>query len=202
MNKLSYGLFVITSKNGDGFGGCITNTVMQVTTNPSRVSLTVNKANYTHELIEKNRICNVSVLSEEAKFDIFERFGFKSGRDTDKFQNFTDYKLHENGVPYITKGTNAVMALEVIDSIDLGTHTMFIADVKDAFIISETPSATYAFYHKSIKPRPEAKKPEGGGKIVWRCTICGYEEEVDELPDDFECPLCHHPKSDFEKVVL
>ncbi len=199
MHKFSYGLFVITAKT-DKQNGCITNTVGQVTTSPNRISLTVNKENFTHDMIIKSGEFNVSVISENCNFSIFERFGFKSGRDTDKFENFSDYKIAENGIAYITDGTNALICAKVVNTLDLGTHTMFIADITDAEVLSDIPSATYAYYHANIKPKPNTEnKPKG--KTVWRCTICGYEEEIDELPDDYTCPLCLHPKSDFEKTT-
>lgn len=198
MYKLSYGLFVVTAKT-DKDNGCITNTAMQVTTTPNRISLAVNKENYTHDMIVKSGIFNVSILSEEATFDTFEHFGFQSGRTTDKFADYSDYARAENGVTYITKGTNAMISAKVFDTVDLGTHTLFIADVTDAMTISDVPSATYAYYHAHIKSKPKAEKP--AGKTVWRCKICGYEVEADELADDFTCPLCKHPREDFERVA-
>ncbi len=197
MYKISYGLFVVTAKD-EKDNGCITNTVMQVTTSPNRITLAVNKENYTHDMILKTGIFNASVISQEASFDLFSHFGFQSGRNTDKFADFTDYARAQNGVTYVTKGTNAMISARVVDAVDLGTHTLFIADVTDALSLSDTPSATYAYYHAHIKPKPEEKKP--AGKTVWRCKICGYEHQAQELPDDFTCPLCKHPKSDFEKI--
>ncbi len=200
MHKLSYGLFVV-SANTDKQNACITNTVAQVTTAPNRISLAVNKGNYTHDMIVQSGKFNVSVLSEKCDFSVFERFGFKSGRDVDKFEDFSAYKIADNGVAYITSGTNAVICAKPVQAIDLGTHTLFIADVTDAEILSDDPSATYAYYHANIKPKPAVSKTSEG-KTVWRCTVCGYEEEIDELPDDFVCPICFHPKSDFEKVIV
>ncbi len=196
MNKLSYGLFVITAKT-DKQNGCITNTASQVTASPNRITLAVNKDNYTHAMIAESSEFNVSVLSEKCNFSIFERFGFKSGKDTDKFADFDGYKIAKNGIAYITSGANALICAKVVSSIDLGTHTLFIADVTDAEVLSDDASATYAYYHSNIKPKPK-DKPKG--KTVWRCTVCGYEEEIDELPDDFVCPICLHPKSDFERI--
>ncbi len=197
MRNLSYGLFVVTSKNANKQNGCITNTVMQVTTSPNQVTLAVNNANYTCDLIKESKVFNVSIISEKASFDLFKHFGFQSGRDVDKFKDFKDYKTADNGVNYITAGVNSVICCKVVDMINLGTHTLFIAEVTGEFDISETPSATYAYYFKHIKPKPQAKVEN----TVWRCNICGYEEEVEELPDDFTCPLCNHPKSDFTKVT-
>ena len=198
MYRLSYGLFVVTARDGKD-NGCITNTVMQVTTTPNRITLAVNKQNYTHDMIMKTGVFNVSILSEEATFDIFTHFGFQSGRDTDKFADFTDCKRAENGVMYITKGTGAVIMAKVATTLDLGTHKLFVDDVTDGLTLSDAPSATYAYYHAHIKPKPDEKKP--AADTVWRCKICGYEVKADELPDDFTCPLCKHPKEDFEKVT-
>ncbi len=201
MNCLSYGLFVLTAKQGEKDNGCIINTAQQVTTDPNRITIAVNKANLTHDIIKETGVFNVSILSEEATFDLFTRFGFQSGRTADKFADFADYAVGANGVRYITKGTNAYISAKVENMVDLGSHTLFIAEVTDMEVLSDTASATYAYYHKHIKPQPKAEKKEEGGKTVWRCTICGYEYEGEELPADFICPLCKHPASDFEKVV-
>ncbi len=200
MYKLSYGLFVVTANNGRD-NGCITNTVVQVTSEPNRISVAVNKANLTHDMMLETGVFTASVLSEAASFDLFKRFGFQSGRDVDKFADFTDCKKAANGTMIITAGTNAYISGKVIQTIDLGSHTLFIADVTDMEVLSETPSATYTYYQENIKPKPEAvgKTPEG--QTVWRCKICGYEYVGEELPEDFICPICKHPASDFEKVV-
>lgn len=198
MRKLSYGLFVVTAKNGDKQNGCITNTAIQVTTSPNAITLAVNKQNYTCGMILESGVFNVSTLSEKATFDIFTHFGFQSGRDVDKFKDFKDFKVASNGVNYITKGVNSVISAKVKQTVDLGTHILFIADVTDEFDLTEDPSATYAYYFANIKPKPQSKPT----KTVWRCNICGYEEEVEELPDDFTCPLCNHPKSDFTKITV
>ncbi len=198
MRKLSYGLFVVTAKNNEKQNGCITNTVMQVTTSPNAITLAVNKQNFTTSMIMESKEFNVSVLSEKATFDIFTHFGFQNGRDVDKFKDFKDFKTASNGINYITRGVNAVITAKVKETVDLGTHILFIADVTDEFDLTDDASATYAYYFKHIKPAP-ATKPT---KTVWRCNICGYEEEVEELPDDFTCPLCNHPKSDFTKITV
>lgn len=195
--KLSYGLFILTAQDGGEDNGCVINTVMQITAEPMRVCVCVNKTNYTHEMIEKSGEFNVSVISENADFKLFRRFGFSSGRDTDKFKNYGNCKRSENGIYYITEGTNAYISVEVCQKIDVGTHTMFIGDVRQAEILSDTPSATYEYYFKNIKPKPQPK-PETNGKKVWRCKICGYRYIGDELPDDYICPICKHTASDFE----
>ena len=190
--KRSYGLCVVTAHEGDKDNGCITNTVVQQTTTPNRISVTINKNNLTHDMILRTGVFNVSVLSESSSFDTFKHWGFQSGKDVDKTVGITFYRL-ENGVIYIVEGVNAVLSAKVEQAIDLGTHTLFIAEVTDAFSTDETPSATYAYYHKRIKPAPQQPKKRG-----WVCIICGYIYEGETLPDDFICPICKHPASDFK----
>ena len=201
MYKLSYGLFVLTAKRGDKDNGCITNTAIQVTSEPNRISIAVNKANYTHDMVLETGKFNVSIISEKADFDLFKHFGFQSGRDVDKFADFTDCARAENGIFYITKGTNAVISAEVEQCIDLGSHTLFIAKVTDLMVLDSASSATYEYYQNNIKPKPQAVGTTPTGQTIWRCRICGYEYVGEELPEDFICPLCKHPASDFEKVV-
>ena len=198
MYKLTYGLFVLTAQAEGKDSGCIINTAGQVTSEPNRISIAVNKANFTHDLIKASKKFNVSILSEEAKFETFRHFGFQSGRTVDKFANYADCKRSANGLYYITAGTNGYISATVEQEIDLGTHTLFIAAVDDMEVLSGAPSATYAYYQSDIKPKPE--KPAQKGKTQWRCTVCGYVYEGEELPADFVCPLCKHPASDFEKV--
>ena len=192
--KLSYGLFVVTAHEGDKDNGCITNTVVQQTITPNRISVTINKNNYTHDMIKSTGVFNVSVLSEKSKFETFKHWGFQSGKDVDKTVGITYFRL-ENGVIYIVDGVNAVMCAKVEQEVDLGTHTMFIAEVTDAFSTEEDSSATYAFYHKNIKPAPQQAKKKG-----WICTVCGYIYEGEVLPEDFICPTCKHPASDFKRI--
>ena len=200
--KLTYGLFVLSCFSKGKHNGCIINTAAQVTSSPNRISITVNKANYTHDMIVETGVFNISVISEDATFDLFERFGFHSGRDTDKFAGFTERENAENGVSYITKGTNAYLSGKVVNAVDLQTHTMFIAEVTQMEVLSEAASATYGYYQENIKPKPQPASQEGTeGKTIWRCTVCGYEHEGEEIPEDFLCPLCKHPASDFEKIV-
>jgi flavin reductase (DIM6/NTAB) family NADH-FMN oxidoreductase RutF len=196
MYRLTYGLFIVTTHDGKD-NGCITNTAIQVTTTPNQIALAVNKENYTHDAMLKTGIFNVSIISTAADFALFQRFGFQSGRDTDKFSGFENYKRAANGVTFITEGTNAVLCCKLVNTVDLGTHTLFVAEVTDAEVLSDTAPATYAYYLAEIKPKPAAKVE----KTVWRCKICGYEYVGEELPDDFTCPLCKHPKEDFEKVT-
>lgn len=201
MYNISYGLFVLTSALDGKDSGCIINTAGQVTSEPNRISITVNKANFTQELVQKSKKFNISILSEAAKFETFQHFGFQSGRDVNKFAGYADCKRSENGLYVVTAGTNGFISASVEQSIDLGTHTLFIASVEDMEVLSEVPSATYSYYQSSIKPKPSTP-PAVEGKTVWRCTVCGYIYEGEELPADYICPLCKHPASDFEKVTL
>lgn len=200
MYKLTYGLFVLTSHFDGRDNGCIINTAGQVTAEPNRISIAVNQSNLTHELIEKSRKFNLSILSEEAEFALFQRFGFQSGRSVEKFADFTDCKRSNNGIYYVTAGTNGYISAEVEQIIDLGSHSLFLASVGELGSLSELSSATYAYYQSSIKPKPEQQKTSG--KTAWRCTVCGYVYEGEELPDDFICPWCKHPASDFEKITI
>lgn len=196
MFNISYGLFVVTAREGEKDNGCVTNTVVQVTDSPLRVSVTINKANYTHGMVERTGKFNVSILSQDAKFETFKHWGFQSGANVDKAIGIT-FSRADNGVIYITEGVNAVLCCKVVQSVDLGTHSTFIADVEDCFCVNDSPSATYAFYHSNIKPKPEAPKKKG-----WVCTICGYIYEGEILPEDFICPICKHPASDFEPISI
>lgn len=202
MMKLSYGLFVLTAKTGEKINGCITNTAIQVTTEPNQIAFAVNKANLTHDMVKESGRFVISIISEKAEFSLFKHFGFQSGRDVDKFADFDSYKLTESGIPYITAGINAYLEGEVVSASDLGTHTLFVCKVTDMEVLTEDASATYAYYHANIKPKPQEVKKTEEGKVIWRCTICGYEYEGDPIPDDFICPWCKHPASDFERVVL
>ncbi len=193
MFKISYGLFVLTAKS-ESDNGCIINTMQQVTQEPLKISVTVNKQNYTHDMIIETGVFNVSVLSESVPFEVFERFGFHSGRDTDKFAECDYIGQTENGIKFIENYSNAVISGKVIEAIDCGTHTMFIADVTEAKVLSDEPSVTYKYYFDHIKPKPETKKK---GYV---CKICGYVYDGESLPDDFICPICKHPASDFEPL--
>lgn len=191
--KLSYGLFVLTARQGQKDNGCIINTAIQITDAPKRIQICVNKQNLTHDMILQTGIFNVSVLSQDAVFWVFQHYGFQSGRDTDKFENIPAART-SNGVRYVQGCTNAVISGKVINTVDCGTHTLFIADVTDAEILSDEPSMTYQYYFDHVKPKPEPAKQES-----WVCKICGYVYEGEELPPDYVCPLCKHGAEDFEK---
>lgn len=201
MFRLTYGLFVLTARQGEKDNGCIINTAGQVTASPNRISIAVNKTNLTHDMILETGRFNLSILSEKADFSVFRHFGFQSGRTVDKFHDYEAAKRSENGIFYITKGTNGYISASVEQTLDLGTHTLFIASVEDMDILSDVPSATYTYYQSHIKPQPKPEDGPKAGKTVWRCRICGYIYEGEELPEDFICPLCKHPASDFEKVT-
>lgn len=198
-HKFSYGLFVLSAHADGKDNGCIINTAAQLTSTPGRINIAVNKANFTHDMIMKTGVFNLSVLAEDASFDIFKRFGFASGKDTDKFTGFEENAARSaNGLLYVTQGTNAFMSAKVIDSHDYGTHTLFVAELTEAQILREEPSVTYAYYFEHIKPKPQPKIEEE--KHGYVCKICGYVYEGDELPADFICPLCKHGVEDFEKI--
>ncbi len=202
MYSLSYGLFVLSARRGDKENGCITNTAIQVTTDPNRIVIAVNKSNYTHDMVKETGRFTLSILSEEANFELFKRFGFQSGRDVDKFAGFEAHvKKDADGIPYVTQGTNAWLSCEVVSATDLGTHTLFLADVLAGGVISSVPSATYSYYQAHIKPKPGAQAAAPSEKKRWVCKVCGYVYEGDELPADFICPWCKHPASDFELLA-
>lgn len=196
MFSLSYGLFVLTARDGAKDNGCIINTVTQLTDTPKRISIAVNKANYTHDMIKKTGVFNVSVLSNDAPFAMFQHYGFQSGRDVDKFAGVQGMARATNGVYYLPYCTNAFISARVTQTIEFETHTLFIADVTEARQLSDVPSMTYAYYFANVKPKPSKLKEQHG----WVCKICGYVYEGEELPADFICPLCKHGAEDFEKV--
>ena len=194
MFKLSYGLFVLTAREGDKDNGCIINTATQVTSTPNRIAVTVNKQNYTHGMILRTGIFNLSVLTEETDFWVFQHYGFQSGANVDKFANLLPMRT-ANGLRYVAGCTNAVISGKVIQTVDCGTHTLFIAEVTEAKVLNNDPSVTYQYYFDHIKPKPQPKK------MGWVCKICGYVYEGEELPADYVCPWCKHGPEDFEPLT-
>ncbi|HIY26826.1 MAG TPA: flavin reductase [Candidatus Acutalibacter pullistercoris] len=192
--KLGYGLYVVTSNDGEKDNGLIVNTVTQLTDNPNRVAVNINKENYSHHIIKKTGVMNVNVLSVDAPFALFENFGFQSGRQADKFAHWKTYRA-DNGLPFLSQYINAFLSLQVEQYVDLGTHGMFICTVTEARVISDKPTMTYAYYQENVKPKPQTE-----GKKGFVCKICGYIYEGDTLPDDFVCPLCKHGAADFEPI--
>ena len=192
--KIGYGLYVISCKDGAKDNAFICNTVVQVTDSPKRIAVTINKQNYSHDVIKNTGIMNVNCLNTNTPFDVFERFGFHSGRDVDKFSGFEAWNS-SNGLKALTADyINALISLKVVDVLDFDTHSMFICEVADAISLTDEPSMTYAYYHANVKPKPNAKKK---GYV---CKICGYVYENELLPDDFICPICKHGASDFEAI--
>ena len=204
MFNIQYGLFVL-STNLDGMdNACIINTVTQVTAAPvskDRITICVNKSNFTHDLIAASKKFTVSIISEAATFDLFKHFGFQSGKNVDKFANFDKVQRTENGTLAITEGTNSYISANVINQVELDTHSIFVAEVVGMEKFNDIPSTTYNFYQSHIKPKPQPVGKTADGKTVWRCRICGYEYVGEEIPADFVCPICKHPSTDFEKVA-
>ena len=196
MRNLSYGLYVLCTREGEKDAGCIINTAVQLTSTPLCLSIAVNKQNYTHDLICCSKMFTLSVIDESADFELFKRFGFQSSRDVDKFSGMAVPRVG-NGLPYVNTSTNAMLSCKVKSTVDCGTHTLFIAEVTEAQTLSKVPSATYAYYFAHIKPSTPKKEEK---KVGWVCKICGYVYEGEPLPEDFVCPICKHPASDFEKI--
>ncbi len=195
VNKIGYGLYILTT-NADGVdNGCIINSVCQVALNPDRIIVSVNASGYTCELIKKSQKFNLSILSEETPFYVFEHFGFVSGREKDKFEKNDNLFRSKNGIYVVPKYANSYLSAEVTDIIDMGTHILFVATVTEQQILDETSSITYDYYHKNTKPKPQDTKKTG-----YRCEICGYIYEGDDIPEDFICPICKHGVSDFTKI--
>ncbi|MBQ7755808.1 MAG: flavin reductase [Oscillospiraceae bacterium] len=192
--NIGYGLYVVTSNDGKKDNGLIVNTVTQVTNTPNRIAVTINKENYSHHVIKQTGKMNINCLSVDAPFAVFEKFGFKSGRNTDKFEGCEPLRS-DNGLVFLPKHINSFMSLKVVQYVDLDTHGMFICEVTEARVITNSETMTYTYYLNNVKPKPETE-----GKKGFVCTICGYIYEGDVLPDDFICPLCKHGASDFEEI--
>lgn len=196
MFNISYGLYILTAKSGEKDNGCIINTVMQVTSSPNRISIAVNKSNCTHDMIKESGAFNVSVLTQDTPMSVFKHFGFQSGKDVDKFADFPKVRSM-NGIVYVPDYANSYISAKVIDSVDLGTHTVFFAEVTQAKVLTDAPSVTYDYYHANIKTQA---KPQTEVKKGYVCKICGYVYEGSELPPDFVCPICKHGAEDFEEI--
>ncbi|MBQ2658834.1 MAG: flavin reductase [Erysipelotrichaceae bacterium] len=193
--SIGYGLYVVTSNDGKKDNGLIVNTVAQLTDNPFRVMVSINKDNYSHHIIKQTGIMNVNCLNIEAPFKVFQQFGFQSGRNADKFKDEKELLRSDNGLVFLPRYINAFFSLKVEDYKDLGTHGMFFCSVTEARVINNVETMTYTYYQKNVKPKPETQ-----GKKGFVCKVCGYVYEGDELPDDFVCPLCKHGAADFEPI--
>lgn len=192
--NIGYGLYVVTSNDGKKDNGLIVNTVTQVTNTPNRIAVTINKQNYSHHVIKQSGVMNINCLSTDAPFKIFERFGFQSGRNTDKFKGLEELRS-DNGLVFLPRYINSFLSLKVEQYVDLDTHGMFICSVTEARVINNADTMTYTYYQKNVKP-----KPETDGKKGYVCKVCGYVYEGEELPEDFICPLCKHGTADFEPI--
>lgn len=196
--KLSYGIFMLATKDGEKINGCITNTCIQVANDPTRVVISVLNSNYTCDLIKNSGVFAISILDKNCTFDTIKHFGYQSGRDVDKFADI-NASFDENGIPYLTENVSSVVTGKVLEKHELGTHTLFIAEVTDARMITGEAPLTYDYYQSNVKPKPAAVNAEKKIK-AWRCKICGYIYEGSDLPKDFVCPLCGHGAEDFEPV--
>lgn len=192
--NIGYGLYVITSKTDDKDNGIIVNTVTQVTNTPNRIAVTINKESYSHHIIKQTGVMNINCLTEDTPFRVIENFGFKSGRNTDKFDSSENLRS-DNGLIFLSRYINSFMSLKVENAVDLDTHTMFICSITEARVISDAKSMSYSYYLENVKP-----KPETDGKKGFVCKVCGYVYEGETLPDDYICPLCKHGASDFEPL--
>ena len=194
---LTYGLYMLSAKCEGKDNGCIINTAMQVANNPTQLQIAVSRSNYTHYMIDETREFNISVITREADFELFKRFGLQSGREVDKFAGFPSVARSKNGLLYLTEASSAFMSVKVTKTVPLNTHTLFIGELTDADVLSNAAPCTYAFYHSDIKPKPAQKdEPKKG----WKCNICGYVYEGEELPADYICPICKHGPEDFTKL--
>lgn len=194
LNKISYGLYLLTSKSNGRDNGCIVNTVCQITENPAKILVIVNKNNLTNDFMKDSKKFNISVLSEKSKFSTYKHWGFQSGKDVDKTENIS-FERSKNGLIYITDEANAYISAEVEDCIDFSSHTMFIATVTDSKSLSDDKSVTYDYYHKNIKSQNDNNQHRG-----YICMVCGYVYDGDTLPDDFVCPWCKHGADAFQKI--
>ena len=192
--NIGYGLYVITSNDGKKDNGLIVNTVSQVTSTPNRIAVTINKANYSHHIIKQTGVMNLNCLTEETPFSVFEKFGFASGRNVDKFAGCEPVRS-DNGLVYLPRNINSFMSLKVEQYVDLGTHGMFICSVTEARVLSDKKTMTYTYYQENVKPKPETE-----GKTGYVCQVCGWVYEGEELPEDIVCPLCKHGYADFAKI--
>ncbi len=192
--NIGYGLYVVTSNDGKKDNGLIVNTVTQVTNTPNRIAVTINKDNYSHHVIKQTGKMNINCLSEDAPFAVFEKFGFQSGRNVDKFADCEVVRA-DNGLVFLPRNINSFLSLKVEQYVDLDTHGMFICSVTEARVLSDRPTMTYTYYQNNVKPKPQTE-----GKKGFVCKICGFVYEGDQLPDDYICPLCKHGVADFEPI--
>lgn len=208
MNKkalfdLSYGVYIVTSKDGTRDVGCVANSAMQVTSSPATVAVSINHDNFTNGAIKESGRFAVSIMPETASPSLIGTFGFKSSRDTDKFEGLPT--LEKDGL-HIIPTAKSYLVCRVIDTLETSTHTVFLGEVEDADVLTDGEVMTYAYYHKVIKGKAPKNAPtyveetKEDASPKWKCGICGYVSDLSELPDDFTCPMCGVPKSLFEKA--
>lgn len=193
--NITYGLYWLSTRSYGQDNACIINTAVQVASDPLTISISVNKGNKTHDMIMESGRFNVSALTQDAPFSLFERFGMQSGRDVNKFIGFDEVKRADNGLYVLAQYANAFFCCRLLRTVDLGSHTLFIAALEDAQVLSDRPSCTYGYYQSDIKPKPQPAQKKG-----WVCSVCGHVYEGDQLPDDYICPLCKHGKEDFRPL--
>lgn len=194
--NLTYGVYLLSAKDENQDNACIINTAVQVANNPTRISIAVIKDNLTNDIIAKTGKFNLSPITTQAPFSLFQHFGMQSGRAVNKFENFQDVKRSANGLYYLTKYANAFLSFDVTQSLDLGSHILYIGELKDGEVLSNDTLCTYGYYQTEIKntaPKQETKKG-------WQCKVCNYIYEGEELPENYVCPICKHGPEDFEKL--
>ena len=193
--SITYGLYWLSVRSYGQDNACIINTAVQVAGDPPTISISLNKANKTHDMIMESGRFNVSALTVDAPFALFERFGMQSGRDVNKFIGFEDVRRVDNGLYVLSRYANSYFSCRLLRTVDLGSHTLFIAALEDAQVLSDRPSCTYSYYHSDIKPKPQPVQKKG-----WVCSVCGHVYEGEDIPDDYICPLCKHGREDFKRL--
>lgn len=201
LRNLSYGMYIVGAK-GEKNVGCVVNTVVQITSNPSTIAVSINHDNYTNQVIKKEKKFSISILPENIDPRIIGTFGYQSSKDVDKYADVETVLLDE--FPVI-KGSCGAMICEVVDTLETSTHTVFLAQVINMDFYNEMSPMTYRYYHQNLKGKSPKNAPtyveeSPKKKVVWKCKVCGYEVEMDELPDDFRCPICGKDKSFFERI--
>ena len=192
--NITYGVYLLSANENGKDNACIINTAVQVANNPTRISIAAIKGNLTHDMVLSTGRFNLSAISTDAPYSLFQHFGMQSGRSVDKFADFADVARSNNGLYYLTKYANAFLSLKVTESIDLGSHTLFIAELEDAEVLSNESCCTYGYYQTNIK----SNAPKPAANSGWKCKICGHVYEGSKLPDNYTCPLCKHGPEDFE----
>lgn len=193
--NLTYGMFLLTTREEGRDYGCIINTAVQVARDPERIAISVQKSNKTCEVLQRTELFNLSAITEDAPFDLFRQFGMQSSRDVEKFQGYPGIDRAPNTLPIVSNYANMYLCCYVTQQIDLGSHVLFIGEILDGDVLNSKPSCSYAHYHAAIKP-----KPKQAAAKQWECRVCGYVYEGEEVPDDYKCPLCQHGKEDFVPV--